>query len=109
MRLDSYLLGGSNTSCKPYSDSSYLSSVVSQGSCLAVLLFNIYVSSLFDIISNHAPCCGICLYHLRVGDVVVATSTVVQNLGSYFHKNLTMATNVTKTCSAAFCHLHNIR
>lgn len=43
--------------------------------------------------------------HLRVGDAIVAASTSVRNLGSY----LTMATHVTKTCSAAFFHLHNIR
>ena len=47
--------------------------------------------------------------HLRVGDATVAASTSVRNLGSYFDKNFTMATHVTKTCSAAFFHLHNIR
>ena len=47
--------------------------------------------------------------HLRVGDAIVAPSMSVQNLGSYFNKNFTMATHVTKTCSVAFFHLHNIR
>ena len=49
------------------------------------------------------------LSHLRVGDAIVAASTSVRNLGSYFDKNFTMATHVTKTCSVAFFHLHNIR
>ena len=40
--------------------------------------------------------------HLRVGDVTMAASTSVWNLGLYFDKNFTMATHVTKTCSAAF-------
>ena len=47
--------------------------------------------------------------YMTVGDVTVAASTSVRNLGSYFDKNFTMATHVTKTCSAAFFHLHNIR
>ena len=47
--------------------------------------------------------------HLRVGNATVAASTSVRNLGSYFDKNFTMAMHVTKTCSAAFFHLHNIR
>ena len=47
--------------------------------------------------------------HLRVGDATVVASTSVRNLGSYFDKNFTMAMHVTKTCSAAFFHLHNIR
>jgi len=46
---------------------------------------------------------------LRVGDAIIAASTSVQNLGSYFDKDFIMATHVTKTCSAAFFHLHNIR
>ena len=50
-----------------------------------------------------------CISHLRVGDATVAASTSVRNLGSYFEKNFTMATHVTKTCSATFFHLHNIR
>ena len=32
-----------------------LNSELPQGSCLGPLLFNIYVSGLFDIVSNHAP------------------------------------------------------
>ena len=49
--------------------------------------------------------------HLRVDHehVTVAASTSVSNLGSYFDTNFTMAIHVTKTCSAAFFHLHNIR
>ena len=48
--------------------------------------------------------------HLRVvGDATVAASTYVRNLGSYFDKNFSMSMHVTKTCNAAFFHLHNIR
>ena len=47
--------------------------------------------------------------HLRVGDVTVAASTSVTKLGSYFDTNFTMAMHVTKICSAAFFHIHNIR
>ena len=47
--------------------------------------------------------------HLRVGDVTVAASTSVTKLGSYFDTDFTMAMHVTKTCSAAFFHIHNIR
>ena len=34
---------------------------------------------------------------------------VVQNLGAWFDDPLTMVVHITKICSAAFYHLHNIR
>ena len=33
----------------------------------------------------------------------------MRNLGAWFDDQLTMAVNMTKICSAAFYHLHNIR
>ena len=35
--------------------------------------------------------------------------SVVWNLGAWFDDQLTMAVHITKICSAAFYHLHNIR
>ena len=43
---------------------------------------------------------------LSVGDVSVAPVAVARNLGTWFDTNLSL---VTKTCKAAFYHLHNIR
>ena len=46
---------------------------------------------------------------IRVGDCDVSKISVVQNLGAWFDDPLTMVVHITKICSAAFYHLHNIR
>ena len=46
---------------------------------------------------------------LSVGDVSVAPVAVARNLGTWFDTNLSLVTHITKTCKAAFYHLHNIR
>ena len=46
---------------------------------------------------------------IRVGDCDVGKVSVVRNLGAWFDDQLTMAVHITKICSAAFYHLHNIR
>ena len=46
---------------------------------------------------------------IRVGDDAIPKSTPVRNLGSWFDETFSMATHITKTCSASFYHLHNIR
>ena len=44
-----------------------------------------------------------------VGDCDVSKISVVRILGAWFDDQLTMAVHITKICSAAFYHLHNIR
>ena len=39
----------------------------------------------------------------------VAPVAVARNLGTWFDTNLSLVTHITKTCKAAFYHLHNIR
>ena len=46
---------------------------------------------------------------IRVGDCDVSKVSVVRNLGGWFDDQLTVAVHITKICSAAFYHLHNIR
>ena len=46
---------------------------------------------------------------IRVGDCDVSKVSVVRNLGAWFDDQLAMAEHITKICSAAFYHLHNIR
>ena len=43
-----------------------------------------------------------------VGESVVNTKRVVRNLGSWFDSKLIMSTHISKLCSSAFFHLHNI-
>ena len=39
----------------------------------------------------------------------VAPFAVARNVGTWFYTNLSLVTHITKTCKAAFYHLHNIR
>ena len=45
---------------------------------------------------------------ITVGDFVVDTKPFVRNLGSWFDSQLSMFTHISKLCSSAFFHLHNI-
>ena len=47
--------------------------------------------------------------NISVGDYDISPSSCVRNLGAWFDNKLSMSTHVTKICSAAFYHLHNIR
>ena len=44
-----------------------------------------------------------------VGESNISPTRCVRNLGSWFDSELTMNTHITRTCSAAFFHLHNIK
>lgn len=46
---------------------------------------------------------------LRLGDNDIRPVTCVRNLGVWFHEKMSMSTHITKACSSAFFHLHNIR
>ena len=47
--------------------------------------------------------------HIKVGKVNIAPHSPVKNLGVWFDSNLSMVDHITKTCSAAFYYLYNIR
>ena len=47
--------------------------------------------------------------HIKVGKVNIAPHSPVKNLGVWFDSNLSMIDHITKTCSAAFYYLCNIR
>ena len=47
--------------------------------------------------------------HIKVGKVNIAPHSPVKNLGVWFDSNLSMVDDITKTCSAAFYYLYNIR
>ena len=47
--------------------------------------------------------------HIKVGKVNIAPHSPVKNLGVWFDSNLSMVDHITKTCSAAFYYLCNIR
>ena len=46
---------------------------------------------------------------VRVRNFDIASSTYIKNLGAWFDEKLSMATHVTKICSAVFFQLYNIR
>ena len=47
--------------------------------------------------------------HIKVGKVNIAPLSPVKNLGVWFDSNLSMVDHITKTYSAAFYYLYNIR
>ena len=46
---------------------------------------------------------------IRVGTIDVKPVSEVRNLGSWFNSNFFMSTHISKSCSAAFFWLHNIK
>ena len=71
-------------------------------------MFNDDKTDFIVIASRHRLKKDYCQYH-QVGDCDVAKMNIVQNLGAWFNDQFTMAIHITKTCSAAFYHLHNLR
>ena len=47
--------------------------------------------------------------NITAGESVVNTKQIVTNLGSWFDSQLSISTHISKLCSSAFFHLHNIR
>ena len=71
-------------------------------------MFNDDKTDFIVIASRHRLKKDCCQYH-QVGDCDVAKMNIVQNLGAWFNDQFTIAIHITKTCSAAFYHLHNLR
>ena len=46
---------------------------------------------------------------IRVGTTDIKPVSEVRNLGSWFDCNFSMSTHISKSCSAAFFLLHNIK
>ena len=62
----------------------------------------------FLIIGTRQQLSKVHIEKLLVGDVSVAPVTAARNLGTWFDTNLSLVTHITKTCKAAFYHLHNM-
>ena len=46
---------------------------------------------------------------LHVGDMDIGSVACARNLGVWFDEKMSMSTHISKACSSAFFHLHNIR
>ena len=46
---------------------------------------------------------------VRVGTIDIKPVKVVRNLGAWFDSHFSMSTHISKSCSAAFFWLHNIK
>ena len=60
-------------------------------------------------LSNKQQLAKVDINNITVGESVVNTKPIVTNLGSWFDSQLSMSTHISKLCSSAFFHLHNIR
>ena len=60
------------------------------------------------LIGNRQQLQKVNLNDITVGDTVVEAKSVVRNLGSWFDCNLDMSSHISKQCTSAFYHLHNI-
>ena len=73
------------------------------------LMLNDDKTEFIVIASTRHPLKKAAVNTIWVGDCDVSKISVVRILGAWFDDQLTMAVHITKICSAAFYHLHNIR
>ena len=72
------------------------------------LLFN-EAKTEFLLIGTKQQLAKVNISHVKVGNANIAPHFPVKNLGVWFDSNLSMVDHITKTSSAAFYHLYNIR
>ena len=63
----------------------------------------------FVVVGTRQQLCKINVNGIKVGNALIPATSSVRNLGAWFDETFSMDTHVTKTCSASFFHLHNIR
>ena len=63
----------------------------------------------FMIVGTRQQLAKLNIDQLCVGESSIVPVTSVKNLGSWFDKNMSMTTHITKVCKAASFHLYNIR
>ena len=63
----------------------------------------------FLIIGSKHQLNKITIDSIKIGDSDIKPVTSVKNLGVLFDNNLSMENHTTKTCSAAFYHIYNIK
>ena len=67
-----------------------------------------YDKTEFLLLGTRQQLAKIDIRNIRVGSSEVNSQPVVKNLGAWLDSTLTMSTHISKFCSAAFYHLHNI-
>ncbi len=63
----------------------------------------------FLLIGTKQQLAKVNISHVIVGEASIAPQSPVKNLGVWLDSNLSMVDHITKTSSAAFYHLYNIR
>ena len=63
----------------------------------------------FLILGTRQQLAKVNINSIKVGSTEICPAAVARNLGSWFDSQLTMSSHISKSCAAAFYHLHNIR
>ena len=105
------------TSFHPADETGHLDAITALECCIKAIRFQVRENKLLLneektellLIGTKQQLAKVDIGHIKVGKVNIAPHSPVKNLGVWFDSNLSMVDHITKTCSAAFYYLYNIR
>ena len=90
-------------------ETGHLDAITAINCCIKAIGCWMRENKLFLKIGTKQQLAKVDIRHIKVGKVNIAPHSPVKNLGVWFDSNLSMIDHITKTCSAAFYYLCNIR